>query len=287
MPDEAPPPPPSEILFYQSEDGRSRIQVRLEDGSVWLTQRQLADLFQKDVRTINEHIQNILDEGELGPAATIRKLRIVQTEGSREVTRTVEHYNLDVILAIGYRVRSHRGTQFRRWATERLREYLVKGFVLDDVRLQRGSGAPDRTTSTSCSNASGTSGRPRSASTRRSATCTPCPSTTTPAPSRRRQFFQIVQNKLHWAVTRQTAAELIAGRADATKPNMGLTTWKGGKIRKGDVTVAKNYLNEDEIRELNRYRDHVPRLRRGSGQAPPAADNARLAGQAGCLPDVQ
>jgi hypothetical protein len=126
----------SEIVFYQGEDGRSRIQVRLDDGTFWLTQRLLGELFQKDVRTINEHIQNIFDEGELDPGATIRKSRIVQTEGNREVTRLVDHYNLDVILAVGYRVRSHRGTQFRRWATERLREYVVKGFVLDDERLK-------------------------------------------------------------------------------------------------------------------------------------------------------
>jgi hypothetical protein len=132
------PPPSSEIVFYQGEDGRSRIQVRLDGGTVWLTQRLLAELFQKDVRTINEHIQNIFEEGELDPGATIRNFRIVQAEGKREVSRLVDHYNLDVILAVGYRVRSHRGTQFRRWATELLREYVVKGFVLDDERLKEG-----------------------------------------------------------------------------------------------------------------------------------------------------
>jgi len=130
----------SEIVFYQTEDGHGRIQVRLEGGTVWLTQRLLAELFQKDVRTINEHIQNIFDEGELLPEATIRKYRIVQAEGKRQVTRAIDHYNLDVVLAVGYRVRSRRGTEFRRWATERLREYLVKGFVLDDERLKEGTG---------------------------------------------------------------------------------------------------------------------------------------------------
>jgi hypothetical protein len=128
----------SEIILYQGEDGQSRIQVRLDGGTVWLTQRLLAELYQKDVRTINEHIQNIFEEAELDPGATIRKFRIVQIEGKREVSRLVDHYNLEVILAVGYRVRSHRGTQFRRWATERLKEYLVKGFVLDDERLKEG-----------------------------------------------------------------------------------------------------------------------------------------------------
>jgi len=131
-------PNSSEIVFYQGEDGRSRIQVRLDGGTVWLTQRLLAELYQVSVPTINEHLGNIFGEQELDPAPTIRKFRIVQTEGSREVRRAIDHYNLDVILAVGYRVRSHRGTQFRRWATERLREYVVKGFVLDDERLKEG-----------------------------------------------------------------------------------------------------------------------------------------------------
>lgn len=128
----------SEIILYQTEDGQSRIQVRLDNETVWLSQRLLAELFQKDVRTINEHIKNIYAEGELNQEATIRNFRIVQAEGSRQVTRMVDFYNLDMILAVGYRVRSHRGTQFRQWATERLREYLVKGFTMDDERLKEG-----------------------------------------------------------------------------------------------------------------------------------------------------
>ena len=130
-----------EILLYQTEDKLERIQVHLQGETVWLSQRQMADLFQKDVRTVNEHIQNVYAEGELGPDATIRKFRIVQPEGAREVTREVEFYNLDVIISVGYRVKSLRGTQFRIWATQRLREYLVKGFVLDDERLEEGRGA--------------------------------------------------------------------------------------------------------------------------------------------------
>ena len=130
--------PISELLLYQTEDGQTRVQVRLENETVWLAQKQLAELFQKDVRTINEHIQNIYEEGELQPAPTIRNFRIVQTEGGREVERDIAFYNLDVIISVGYRVRSHRGTQFRIWATQRLREFIVKGFTLDDQRLKDG-----------------------------------------------------------------------------------------------------------------------------------------------------
>ena len=245
------PPTSSEIVFYQGADGRSRIQVRLDGGTVWLTQRLLADLFQKDVRTINEHLQNIYEEGEADPAATIRKFRIVQPEGKREVSRLVDHYNLDVILAVGYRVRSHRGTQFRRWATERLREYVVKGFVLDDERLKEG-----RTLGTDYFDELLERIREIRASEKRFyqkirdlyALAIDYDASTIET----KEFFQIVQNKLHWAITGSTAAEIIADRASADKPNMGLTTWKGTKVHKADVTVAKNYLNDDEIRQLNR-----------------------------------
>ncbi|HEY2511613.1 MAG TPA: virulence RhuM family protein [Polyangiaceae bacterium] len=241
----------SEIVFYQGEDGRSRIQVRLDGLTVWLTQRLLAELFQKDVRTINEHLQNIFEEGEADPAATIRKFRIVQTEGSREVARLVDHYNLDVILAVGYRVRSQRGTQFRRWATERLSEYLVKGFVLDDERLKAG-----RSLAADYFDELLERIREIRASEKRFyqkirdlyALAVDYDASTTET----KEFFQVVQNKLHWAITGSTAAEIIAERASAEKPNMGLTTWKGAKVRKSDVTVAKNYLNDDEIRQLNR-----------------------------------
>ena len=241
----------SEIVFYQTEDGRSRVQVRLDGGTVWLTQRLLGELFQKDVRTINEHIINIFDEGELEPEATIRKFRIVQTEGSRQVRRAIDHYNLDMILAVGYRVRSHRGTQFRRWATERLREYVVKGFVLDDERLKEGRmlGADyfdellERIREIRAS-------EKRFYQKIRDLYALSIDYDPTTAETK--QFFQIVQNKLHWAITGNTAAEIIAERADAEKPNMGLTTWKGAKVRRVDVTVAKNYLKEDEIRQLNR-----------------------------------
>ena len=245
------PPTASEIVFYQAEDGRSRIQVRLDGGTVWLTQRLLADLYQVSVPTINEHLQNIFDEQELVPEATIRKFRIVQPEGKREVSRLVDHYNLDVILAVGYRVRSLRGTQFRRWATERLTEYIAKGFVLDDERLKEG-----RTLGADYFDELLERIREIRASERRfyqkirdlyALAIDYDPST-----NETKEFFQVVQNKLHWAITGSTAAEIIADRASAEKPNMGLTTWKGAKVRKADVTVAKNYLNDDEIRQLNR-----------------------------------
>ena len=241
----------SQILFYQAEDGKSRIEVRLDEGTVWLTQALIAELYQTTVPNISMHIRNILKDEELDAGATVKKFLTVQTEGVRAVQRSVEYYNLDVILAIGYRVRSHRGTQFRRWATERLREYLIKGFVLDDERLreQKSIGADyfdellERIRDIRASEkrfyqkirdiyALAIDYDPHAEATL--------------------EFFQIVQNKLHWAITGHTAAEIIAERADATKPNMGLTSWKGAKVRKGDVTVAKNYLEETEIKQLNR-----------------------------------
>jgi hypothetical protein len=244
-------PSSSELVFYQGEDGRSRIQVRLDEGTVWLSQRLLAELFQKDVRTINEHIQNIYEEGELEPEATIRKFRIVQVEGKKQVSRLIDHHNLELVLAVGYRVRSHRGTQFRRWATERLREYLAKGFVLDDERLKEG-----RSLGTDYFDELLERIREIRASEKRFyqkirdlyALAVDYDAST----AETKEFFQVVQNKLHWAITGSTAAEIIAQRADATKPNMGLTSWKGAKVRKTDVTVAKNYLNDDEVRQLNR-----------------------------------
>ena len=244
--------PQSEIILYQTEDGRTRIQCRFENETIWLTQALIAELFQKDVRTVNEHLINIFDEGELEREATIRKFRIVRIEGNREVSREIEHYNLPSILAVGYRVRSPRGTQFRQWATARLTEYLVKGFVMDDERLKNppGPNVPDyfdelleRI-------------RDIRASERRMylrvKEILALAADYTPADSETQLFFKTIQNKLHFAATGKTAPELIAGRADASQPNMGLTTWKGEVVRKGDVTVAKNYLSESEIQELNR-----------------------------------
>jgi hypothetical protein len=243
-----------EVLLYQTEDGRTRVECRFADETLWLSQALLAELYQKDVRTINEHLKNIYDEGELETEATIRKFRIVRVEGSREVTREIEHYSLEAILAVGYRVRSRRGTQFRKWATERLREYLVKGFTMDDERLKNppvaGSGVPDyfdemleRI-------------RDIRASERRMylrvKEIFAMAGDYDPSWSETTKFFSVIQNKLHYAATGLTAAELIQDRADHTKPNMGLTSWKSDEVRKADVAVAKNYLNEQEIDELNR-----------------------------------
>jgi hypothetical protein len=241
----------SQILFYQSEDGTSRIEVLLEEGTVWLSQALIAELYQITKQTTGHHIRNIFDEKELSPEATVRQYLTVQTEGSRTVQRSIEYYNLDMILAIGYRVRSHRGTQFRRWATERLSEYLIKGFVLDDERLKEG-----RSIGADYFDELLERIRDIRASEKRfyqkirdiytlAIDYDPQAETTL-------GFFRIVQNKLHWAIAGHTAAEIIAERADASKPNMGLTSWKGAKVRKRDVTVAKNYLDKTEIRQLNR-----------------------------------
>jgi len=241
--------PQSEIILYQTEDGRTRIQCRFENESIWLTQKLMADLFQKDVRTINEHIQNVFAEAELTPDSVIRKFRITESDGK---TYDTQHYSLEMILAVGYRVKSKRGTQFRQWATTRLTEYLVKGFVMDDQRLKNppGPDTPDyfdelleRI-------------RDIRASERRMylrvKEILALAADYTLAESETQLFFKTIQNKLHFAATGKTAPEIIAGGADASKPNMGLTTWKGDVIRKGDVTVAKNYLSESEIQDLNR-----------------------------------
>jgi hypothetical protein len=241
----------SDILIFQTEDGHTQINVLLEGQTVWLSQRLISDLYQKSVPTINEHIKNIYEEGELEPEATIRNFRIVQKEGDRDVERSVDHYNLDMILAVGYRVRSHRGTQFRRWATERLREYLVKGFVMDDERLKEGRGLGADYFEELLERI-----RDIRASEKRfyrKITDIYSLSVDYDANAEVTQaFFATVQNKLHWAIHGHTAAELIRERADADKPNMGLTTWKGAKVRKRDVGVAKNYLTKDELRGLNR-----------------------------------
>ncbi len=240
-----------ELLFYQTEDGESRIQLRLREGTVWLTQKLLADLYQVSVPTINEHLQRIYDDGELDPAATIRKFRIVQIEGERQISRLVDHYRLEAVLSVGYRVRTARGVQFRRWATTRLQEYLIKGFVMDDERLKEGRnlGADyfdellqrirDIRASEKRFYQSIRDLYKLSIDYDKDADET-------------KLFFQIVQNKLHWAITGKTAAEIIKERIDSTQPNMGLTSWKGSKVRKADVSVAKNYLSPEEMDNLNR-----------------------------------
>jgi len=247
-----PPPPDGQVLIYQ--DGATHLQVRLEGRTVWLSQRLIAELFQVSVKTANEHLVNIYSERELEPEATIRSFRIVQTEGSRQVSRAIDHYSLDAILAVGYRVRSARGTAFRQWATARLSELLVKGFTLDDERLKEG-----RSLGTDYFNELLERIRAIRASERmfyQKITDIYATSIDYDAAHPLSQtFFATVQNKLHFAIHGRTAAEVIKGRADAVKPNMGLTTWKNapqGPIRKADVAIAKNYLSQPEIAELNR-----------------------------------
>jgi hypothetical protein len=239
------------FLIYQPEDGKTRISVRLEGDTVWLTQASMAELFQTTPQNITLHIKNIYDDGELSEEATCKDYLQVQMEGEREVERARKHYNLEMILAVGYRVRSHRGTQFRRWATERLREYLVKGFVMDDERLKEGRGLGTDYFDELLERIRDI----RASEKRFYRKITDIYSLSVdydPNAEVTQQFFATVQNKLHWAIHGHTAAELIRERADAEKPNMGLTTWKGAKVRKRDVGVAKNYLTEDEIRGLNR-----------------------------------
>lgn len=244
--------PPSEIVLYQSEDGQTRLQCRFEGETLWLTQAQIGDLFQKDVRTINEHLVNIFDEGELGREATIRRFRIVRTEGNRDVSREIEHYNLDAVLAVGYRVRSHRGTQFRQWATARLREYLVKGFAMDDARLKqpRGPEGPDY-----FDELLARIREIRASEARVYQRIREIFALAADYRERDREaqvFFATMQNKMHFAATGLTAAEIVRQRADASKPNMGLTAWAGGRVLKRDVGTAKNYLDAQEIDTLNR-----------------------------------
>ncbi|MBI3886902.1 MAG: virulence RhuM family protein [Opitutae bacterium] len=243
------PLPQSEIILYQTEDGRTRIQCRFENETVWLSQKLMAELFGKDVRTINEHIQNVLAEGELVAESVIRKFRITADDGKSYETR---HYNLEVIIAVGYRVKSPRGTQFRRWATARLSEYLLKGFTMDDERLKNppGKGQIDYFDELLARIRDIRSSERRVYLRVREILALAADYEAT-APEAQ-VFFQTIQNKLHFAATGKTAAELIAERADAAQPNMGLKAWHGGVVRKGDVTIAKNYLREDEIEGLNR-----------------------------------
>jgi hypothetical protein len=245
----------SAITLFQSEDGKTKFQVRMEDESVWLSQKLISDLYQVSVKTISEHLVNIYDENELVPEATIRKFRIVQHEGSREVERLVDHYNLEAILAVGYRVRSSRGTQFRKWATSQLNEFLVKGFILDDERLKDGRSIGKNYFQELIERIRDI----RSSERQFYQKITDIYATSIDYDSRSEvteAFYATVQNKLHWAIHGHTAAELIASRVSAEKPSLGLTSWKNspkGKIRKGDVSIAKNYLNEDELRKLNRF----------------------------------
>ena len=244
--------PRSEMVLYQTEDGGTRVQCRLEDETLWLTQAQMAELFQTTPQNVTLHLKAIFAEGELSEAATCKEYLQVRLEGGREVSRALRHYRLEAILSVGYRVRSPRGTQFRQWATARLSEYLVKGFTMDDERLKNppGNGQTDyfdelleRIRDI------------RSSERRFYQKVLDIYATSvdyTPNTEASQDFFATVQNKMHWASHGHTAAELIAARANAAKPRMGMeTTRPGGIIRKEDVTVAKNYLSADELQVLH------------------------------------
>ena len=246
--------PIGEVLIYQAEDGQVRLDVRLQDETVWLTQPLMAELFQTTQQNISQHIRNVFEEGELTPEATHKKFLSVRREGKRNVRRELDFYNLDMIISVGYRVKSLIATRFRIWATQQLKEYIVKGFVMDDERLKnpqvKGSAVPDyfdemleRI-------------RDIRASERRMYLRVKEIFTMAgdydPSWNETIKFFSIIQNKLHFAATGMTAAELIQSRANHLFPNMGLTSWKEGEVRKTDVTTAKNYLNEEEIDKLNR-----------------------------------
>lgn len=241
----------SQLIIYRTEDGKTKLEVRLEHKSIWLTQAAMAELFQTTTANINMHIKSIFAEGELSPEGTIKENLIVRKEGMREVKRQVLFYSLTVIIAVGYRVNSARGTQFRQWATERLNEYLVKGFTMDDERLKQGANIDSDYFDEVLERI-----RDIRASEKRFyqkiRDIYKLAVDYDPKAEETLEFFRIVQNKLHFAVSGKTAAELISERVDAYKPNMGLTSWKGAKVRPGDVTIAKNYLNAKEIEQLNR-----------------------------------
>src|SRR5688572_1908307 len=245
----------SEFLLYTARDGAVKVGVLFRDETAWLTQKALAELFGVGVPAVNKHLKNILESGELEPTATISKMEMVRSEGAREVARTVEFYNLDAIIAVGYRVNSYQATQFRIWATKTLREFMVKGFVLDDERLKRGKSLFGKDYFDELLERI----REIRASERRfyqkvTDIYALAVDYDAHAPLTR-EFFATVQNKLHWAITGQTAAERIYTSADATQLFMGLTTWRDaphGKVLKSDVTIAKNYLSEAHVKELNR-----------------------------------
>lgn len=242
--------PASDIILYQTEDGRNKIEVRLEHETVWLTQQLMAELFQTTQQNISLHIQNIYAEGELRPEATHKDFLSVRREGSRDVQRRLEHYNLDMIISVGYRVKSAVATRFRQWATERLREYIVKGFALDDDRLKGRNRLADYFDELLARIREIRASEQRVY--QRIREIFALSSDYRDGEQETQIFFANMQNKMHFAATGMTAAEIVRRRADATQTNMGLTAWTGGRVLKRDVPTAKNYLEEHEIDTLNR-----------------------------------
>ena len=242
-------PAKSEFLIYEAENGAIKLEVRFEGETVWLAQQLMADLFQTTQQNVSLHLQNIYEEGELHLSATHKECLSVRREGKRDVQRTLDFYNLDAIISVGYRIKSRVATQFRIWATQRLREYIVKGFVLDDERLKNPDVPFDyfEELTRRIQDIRTSERRFYQKITDIYATSLDYDPTTETSVT----FFKTVQNKVHWAITGQTAAEIIAARADRKQPNMGLTSWRGAKPRKEDAVIAKNYLGEPELAALN------------------------------------
>ena len=238
--------PQSQLLLYQTEDGKTRLEVRLENETVWLTQNQMAELFQTSIPNVSMHIRNVFAEGELQPGSVVKEFLTTAADGKNYQTK---FYNLDVIISVGYRVKSHRGTQFRIWATQRLREYIVKGFALDDERFKRAGGgnyfeellARIRDIRSS-----------EKVFWRKVLEIYATSIDYDPGEEASQVFFATVQNKMHWAAHGHTAAEIVHKRSDAARPNMGLTNWQGTKPSTGEAVIAKNYLTAKELEALNR-----------------------------------
>lgn len=250
MSESLPAPKDAKILIYQSDAGEVRLEVRLQDETVWLTQNLMAELYQTTKQNISLHVQNIYEEGELSPEATVKEYLTVRQEGSRSVQRRLDYYNLDMIIAVGYRVKSAVATRFRQWATARLREYIVKGFTLDDERLKGGSGLADYFDELLARIREIRASEARVY--QRIREIFALATDYVEDEQQTQVFFATMQNKMHYAAAGMTAAEIIRRRADADKANMGLTAWKGGRVLKRDVATAKNYLTEKEIDTLNR-----------------------------------
>ncbi|WP_418306666.1 RhuM family protein [Phocaeicola sp.] len=245
----------SNILLYKTKQGETHVEVIFNSETFWMSQKRLADLFGVDVRTINYHLGQIYESGELTKEATIRKIGIVQSEGERDVERTPMFYNLDAIIAVGYRVNSYQATQFRIWATSVLKEMIVKGFVLDDERLKQGKHFGKDYFDDLLERIREIRASERRYYQKITDVYAECSADYDPKAETTQLFFKMVQNMMHWAVTHQTAAEIIYSRADAEMPHMGLTTWKNapdGRVQKSDTIVAKNYLSDKEVSALNR-----------------------------------
>jgi hypothetical protein len=248
LPPLLPPEGTGQLVLYRTEDGQNRISCRLEGDSVWLTQAAIADLFQTTPQNITLHIGAIYQEGELREDSTCKEYLQVRQEGSRQVSRRLKHYNLNVVLAVGYRVRSPRGTEFRQWATAQLEQYVVKGFAIDDERLKQSGGGEYFDELLARIRDIRSSER---VFWRKVMDIYATSVDYDPKAETSQKFFAVVQNKMHWAAHGHTAAEVVARRADSTKPNMGLTTWTGSRPRRTDVGFAKNYLTHEEIETLN------------------------------------